>query len=204
MQRKITAVLQRKSLYVSILLHVLLLLSFSLVLIPQPLITKRPGLYIPAYVYQKSTSTKKEQQQPQPPREVKNNRTDESSDMKGIPISKSKPQQFTAISSHDKSDPIHLIGDKKVDNKLLKILGKALTAKLLYPKIAIDFRVRGTVLVGMVLHPDGSITDTKLVESSKVEVLDNAALAAVNATSLPDISTYLNKPKFIVIGIIFR
>jgi TonB family protein len=65
--------------------------------------------------------------------------------------------------------------------------------------------VKGTSIIGFLLYPDGHITDIQLLRTSKAEVLDSAALAAATTIGLVNhVSQYLDKPKFMVIGIIFE
>lgn len=115
-----------------------------------------------------------------------------------------KINQFNVVNLTKKNDPVHLIGDKHVDVPLLEMIGKALTARLIYPKIAVDFNVRGLVLVGFVIHPDGRITDTQLMRSSGAGVLDEEALRALRAIELiPEVNRYLQASRFMVVGILF-
>ncbi len=109
------------------------------------------------------------------------------------------------ISHSPETEPVHLIGDKKIDRPLLTLLGKALTKHLIYPKSAIDLNVKGTAVIGFLLYPDGHITDVQLLRTSRAEVLDSAALSAANAIGpVSHISQYLDKPKWMIIGIIFQ
>src|SRR5262249_21969513 len=104
------------------------------------------------------------------------------------------------------SQGIHLIGDDKSAPKpLVKILARELSAHLIYPKIAADFKVHGTVYVGFTIHPDGSMTGIRLVQTSKASVLDQAAMAAVSAMrpAGDEVGKYLKAEKFLVVGIIF-
>jgi TonB family protein len=98
-----------------------------------------------------------------------------------------------------------LIGDKKIDKPLLTLLGKALTAHLVYPKPAIDLNVKGTSVIGFLLYPNGQVSDVQLLRTSRADVLDKAALAAASAIApVQHAAHYIDKPKFMVIGIIFE
>lgn len=100
--------------------------------------------------------------------------------------------------------PVHLIGDKNIDAPLLKLLGEAISANLVYPRLAIDFRIKGTTLVGFTLHPDGNVTNVQVVQSSGAGVLDDAAYDAIHDMSpVHRVGKYLKKTKFMVVGIIF-
>ncbi|WP_172622793.1 energy transducer TonB [Aquicella siphonis] len=115
-----------------------------------------------------------------------------------------KINQFNVVNLAKKSEPVHLIGDKNVDVPLLALIGKALTSRLAYPKIAIDFNVRGLVLIGFTIHPDGHITDAQLVKTSGAGVLDDEALRALRSIALvPEVNAYLHEPRFMVVGILF-
>lgn len=111
------------------------------------------------------------------------------------------PEDIT--SPHDQ-EPMRLIGETRIIKPLVKILARALSQTLRYPRVAADFNLRGVVLVGFVLDPDGYVTQTKIVKSSGAGVLDDAARDAVGAMSpVGDVHAYLNKPEFLVVGIIF-
>lgn len=103
------------------------------------------------------------------------------------------------------TEAINLVGDKKVVPKpLIILLGKALAKHLVYPKIAVDFKLRGMSFVGFVLHPDGTLSNVQLIQSSKAGVLDDEAIAAVSAISpVKNVNEYVDKPKKLVVGIIF-
>lgn len=100
---------------------------------------------------------------------------------------------------------IHLLGEKNIDKPFIKLLGLAIGSHLFYPRIAIDFNLHGVVLVGFVIHPEGFISDARVVRSSGTSVLDDAALIAVQ--KMPMINTaylYIKKPTFLISGIIFN
>jgi protein TonB len=200
--------LQWFSILISIALHLLLLVSLSYVLVfhPIPIKEDSPDLYIPAYV--------SEDQQTPSVLQQENKKNDRPVADDGIekPIAteaaakSAKAQNANQLTQIDlsKDEPVHMIGNKSIDNPLLTLLGKALTKQLFYPKIALDFRVVGVVLIGFMLHPDGHITDVKLMRSSQAGVLDEAVVKAVHAISpVPHVTQYLKQPKFLVISIIF-
>jgi len=109
------------------------------------------------------------------------------------------------ISQSPETEPVHLIGDKKIDRPLLTLLGKALTKHLIYPKSALDLNVRGTAVIGFVLYPNGAVSDVQLLSSSRADVLDRAAISAASAIGpVARVGQYLTQPKFMVIGIIFQ
>lgn len=108
------------------------------------------------------------------------------------------------LSDPNNPEQMHLIGETKIIKPIIKILAKALSEHLVYPKIAQDFNLRGTVLVGFMLHPQGYISETKIVRSSGAGVLDDAARDAVNRMSpVQGVNNYMSKAEFLVVGIIF-
>lgn len=206
MQRNITKILLRNSFWLAILCHLLLFLSFSLILTSQIKSEEKPDLYIPSYVYHETAASTSA------PESKEKNATDKNALEKPAP-SRTTPtqpdeshptQNTTAAIAKNKEDPVHLIGDKKMDKPLLTLLGKAISAHLVYPKTAVDFNIRGVASVGFLLFPDGHITSIQLINSSHAGVLDAAAISAVNAMSpVKNVNLYLHEPKFMVVGIIF-
>lgn len=101
-------------------------------------------------------------------------------------------------------EPLHLIGESKIVPPLVRILAQAIGRHLYYPRVAAEFNLRGTVLVGFVLHPEGYITNVRVFKSSDAGVLDDAARDSVAAVAtVGQVSEYVDKPEFLVIGIIF-
>lgn len=204
--------LEKHGLWFSLLCHLLLLLSFGLVwhpfypIKPEP----KPQMYIPSYAYEEPTRVIQQQHTPTPP--SKSVKVPTSPD--GLLNNPAPPQPASASSNTStvsakqqskNSQGIHLIGDDKSAPKpLIKLLARELSSHLIYPKIAADFKVHGTAYVGFTLHPDGSISDVRLMQTSKASVLDQASVAAVTAM-LPgaEVGKYLKAPKFLVVGIIF-
>lgn len=203
--------LQRWSFWFAALLHGLIFLFFSFGWIHQMKKEDNAELYIPSYAYHESAQKPVEQNIT-----PKNNPAKEEP-KKDIPISKNgieKPvfeqrevrfNQVVDISSRKSTEPVHLIGDNsKTPQPLIIILGKALTAKLLYPKAAIDLNIGGISVIGFVLHPDGQVTDVHLLKSSRAEVLDEAAVyAASHISPVRNVGPYVKEPMPIVFGIVF-
>ena len=101
-------------------------------------------------------------------------------------------------------EPLHLVGESKIIKPLVKILARALSQHLMYPRVAADFNLRGVVVVGFVLHPEGYVTEARVMQSSGAGVLDDAARDAVGAMSpVGDVHEYLPDAEFMAIGIIF-
>ncbi len=195
----------KNGLLISLLLHLLLFTSAGLILQFQPVFEKSPALYVPSYVYHPEKTATPNQPAPAPI-------------TKNIPTSKNgilKPAKFTNnearkinqpidASASKPTDPVHMVGDEKVDKPLLTLLGKAFYKHLFYPKAAMDFNVRGIAYVGFLLHPDGSITQLQLMKSSGADVLDRAAMNAVSLSApVKGVNQYLSEEKFLVLGVIF-
>lgn len=145
-----------------------------------------------------------------------------------IPIENPEPKKMTSINGIEKPIPekpsaqqsrsetlslgngqqnvnLALKSKNLVDKPLLNLISKAVSAHLSYPKIAMDFRLRGKALVGFVIYPDGHLTDLTLLQSSGTEVLDQAAMHSVSAIApLKNVSFYLTKPESLMMGIIFQ
>lgn len=108
------------------------------------------------------------------------------------------------VSNPIDEEPLHLIGESKIIAPLIKILARALSRHLFYPRVAAELSLRGTVLVGFVLHPAGYVTEAKVVKSSGTGVLDDTARDAVGAMSpVGDVHEYVSAPEYLVVGIIF-
>lgn len=114
-------------------------------------------------------------------------------------------QMQEAVADHENIEPILLIGDKSVPaDPLIRLMGRALSANLIYPKIEEYLDSRARVLVAFVLHPEGNFTNVQVVKSSDNTNFDNAALYAVNkAPNIPGARRFLPKPKYFVVGFIF-
>lgn len=205
----LTTRLRNHTLALSFLLHAMLLGGSSIVLVPSFQPEKKPSMYVPSYTYSEPpaqsspalTQEKAEQKQPVEEKKVV--------DPKEVPVSNAvqikRASQARTNSSTKVTEAIHLVGDKDtVPKPLIILLGKAISSKLVYPKIAIDFRLRGIAYIGFTLHPDGTITNVQVVQSSRAGVLDNQAAAAISAMSpVKGVSQYVDKAKPMVVGIIF-
>ena len=119
------------------------------------------------------------------------------------PVSKFKPIDDSQVMNDEQA--VHLIGEKKSDDPLIKLLGKAISARLVYPRIAADFNLKGTSYIGFTLHPNGELSGIRIMQSSGTDVLDNAALNGIRAISpLGGANQYVPKERFLVVGIIFK
>jgi len=202
--------LQKWSFWFAMLLHLLIFLFFSYVWVRQNKPLENADTYIPSYAYQESAQKAVEQNIPnkQPAKEIPNKKVPTSKYGIEKPIDDQREVRFNQvmdISPKKSSEPVHLIGDNsKTPQPLIIILGKALTAKLLYPKSAIDLNIGGVSVIGFVLHPDGQVTDVRLIKSSRADVLDEAAVyAASHISPVRNVGSYVKEPMPIVFGIVF-
>jgi len=224
----------RHSIWLSLLLHALMISSFIVVLhfSPVEVHQPKPAMYIPSYALSSPEPPTQETQQmrpqpeptPKPPepeqKPVENVKAQ--TDKSVIPIKKeteavkktpktAPKKTATKNRAIDNSkvisdeQPVHLIGDKPSNDPLIKLLGKAISARLVYPRSAADFNIKGTAYVGFTLHPNGELTGIKIMQSSGADVLDGAALRGIRAISpLGGANQYVPKDRFLVVGIIFR
>ncbi|MHB1949298.1 MAG: energy transducer TonB [Gammaproteobacteria bacterium] len=99
---------------------------------------------------------------------------------------------------------LNIKSKNSMDKPLLDILTKATAAHLVYPKIAVDFHLTGTVIVEFTISPDGKINDIAIAKSSGNEVLDKEAIDAISAASpLKNVSSYLEKTEAFYFQIVF-
>jgi TonB family protein len=211
-----------QALLLSLLLHLLLAASFILVIQHEEQQEKPPAMYVPAYTYQPESTQAAAAQSAPATNEAKQTEKlpNTPNDKNQIALAHdtllrereqqikrlSNSKQNEAVSIHSKdTEALHLVGDKTVALKpLIRILGVAMAKHLSYPKIAVDFLLRGTAYVGFVIHPNGEITDVQLVQSSGAGVLDEEAIAGVRAMSpVKNVTHYVPQPKYLVVGIIF-
>ena len=218
MDSTLSSQIQRYGFALSLLLHLLLLASFSMVwtFTPQQQ-DHKPSLYIPSYTQQEDPTNASQPHEAQPKASRKEEATKKPDDLPLKPVKESKPSEkdassppkassrpVTEVRSNQTTQPVHLVGDKPNDQPLIELLGKALAAHLQYPKIAIDFNLRGTVYVGFDLHTSGLVSNVRVMKSSGTDVLDQAALEGVRAMSpVSNVNQYLPQNRFLVVGIIF-
>lgn len=231
MQRRISKRLILNTFWLSVLLHLLLLLGFVLAVTyyPEEEQKKSPHLYVPSYVYKGAihpTSTNPNVTKPNPQKTVKqeqpqqeriaetqqeNLRTAKNGVRKQTILSSSfqilQQQQLNAIrSALANTDPIYLVGDEnQMADPLIKLMGRALSAHFEYPRTAGELGIKGRVIISLTLHPEGYFSDVTILNSSHNDDLDAAALYAVNKAPVVDgIYHYLKEPKHFVVGFIFR
>lgn len=230
MLRRPSEIIQKHCLWLSLLIHFMLVGTYVVKFAGplQPLTPHEPmPSYVPSYVEQGQADAPavapQIAKQPEPKKVVEKKPVEVAKNGIEKPVAKkttppatpvhaksgsrsvnTAPQKVTEAIVNDNHEPMHLIGESKIIKPLVKILAKALGEHLTYPKIAQDFNLRGTVLVGFVLHPQGYVTETKIVKSSGAGVLDDAAREAVNGMSpVAGVGGILDKSEYLVVGIIF-
>lgn len=215
----------QKFFWFALLGHILFFLLFTLVILEKPYTERQPYVYMPAYVSQElikttsSTSSSSSAKAKKTPTKSKSKGdlalSKQEKEEKEEKEEKMEPQKAASeLSKNNKSQrarnytarmqPQNLLPDQKIDKPLLKLLSRATSAHLVYPKIAIDFKLKGISHIGFVISPNGYVTNVTLLKTSGSDVLDNAALSAVNAMSpVKNVDLYLKQPKKLVVGIIF-
>jgi protein TonB len=207
MGKIITKTLQRNSFWLALLLHLLIFFIFAIFLIPKKMLDENRELTIPSFLYQESTETPIAHSEAPKQKRLEKKKIPVSENGIEKPVTEHAPQELNQLvpkSAAESSEPVHLVGEKGVAKPLIILLGKALTAHLAYPKIAIDLNIRGVPVIGFVVHPDGRVTDIRLVKSSSTDILDKAAIQAAQSISpVKNVGLYLKEPKYIIFGIIF-
>lgn len=220
MRRKMLKESIQKSFWLSLFLHLLLLLSFSTVILWAPKQEKNPNLFVPAYTYTGKVASLTQ------PRTIKATNTPTpqkaTAQQENAPTSKNglqprslfaasqnylRENQFQAIrQSTTNSEPIYLIGDgTDAPDPIIKLLAKALSAHFKYPELPGRLGIKGKVYIGLTLHPEGYLSNIQMVRSSNNPELDAAALYAVNtAPEIAGLKRFLPEPKHFVIGFVFR
>lgn len=192
---------QKNSFWLSLLGHSLFFISFFSFIHWKPDSAPKPAQYISSYAY--SLPFTPVAQVTQEKRAEKNAQRNKSAIEKKSPSFSRAPAPVDMTNPMDR-EPMRLIGESKIVQPLVKILARAISPHLYYPRMAAEFNLRGVVLVGFVLHPEGYITGTRIVQSSGTGVLDDAArLGVASVTSVGNVSEYVGKPEFLVIGVIF-
>lgn len=100
------------------------------------------------------------------------------------PIQESMPNLSPAKPAQDQAlQPKQMnISSSAQDERFIKIV-LAIKKHQKYPKQALKMRKTGIVEVSFILHKDGNIKNLKLIKSSGVAVLDEAALKSVQKAS---------------------
>lgn len=198
---------QNYYLLLALLVHLLLFLSFSLV-IQFPSNALKLDKNIPVYVYHEEKNSPPSQITPKtiPQKEVEVSKL-------GIekPATKQPPKpvqtkmETLSVGKGEQNINVTVQTREKMDKPLLDLVTKAAAAHLVYPKIAVDFHLMGAVILGFVLAPDGQVSQLTVLQSSGAEVLDNAALDAIRAAiPIKNVGPYLTKSEPFVFDIVFR
>lgn len=198
-----------------LLLHFFGLLGFSIIILPFEEAQKKPEAdaetkadrILPAYVYHDTASA----QPTQTSAAAATTDPDGILKPKTAPTKATDSQQDNASSSTDpalsgasQTGPANLIADNPTDKPLIKLLSRAAGAKLLYPKVAQDFRITGTVHISFKLAPNGVVSEVTLLQSSGSKQLDRAAMAAIIGMSpVHGVDAYVSSPRVLTVGVIF-
>lgn len=194
--------------WLAILGHLLLFLSFTAVITLQPTPTKKMDLPLDTYIYHEEKNSPTS-------RPLLDNSAKEKITTSKMGIEKPMPQkarasqqaasQTISLGKGEQNINLTVKSKKTMDKPLLNILTKAVAAHLIYPKIAYDFHLTGTVITQFTISPDGKIAELSIARSSGTDVLDQAALDAVNAASpLKSVNFYLTKTEPFFFEIVFR
>ena len=208
--------------WLAILAHLLLFLSFSLVLVfePEQQFEKKSDRFLPAYLYKKENAVS-HASEPSPPQLAQ--RAASSTPEENLPtqprenalalkpaLKKADPQHTSRVSpakapqTSSYIEAESLKSGKPIDEPLLKELSRATSAKLFYPPQAAAFKIKGKATISFLLYPDGRVAEVTLAQSSGFRVLDEAALKTIKAISpVRDANMYLTKPRYLLAGIIF-
>lgn len=91
------------------------------------------------------------------------------------------------------------------NNSIIELLHSKISEHKQYPYMARKQRREGVARVEFVLHPDGSIDDAHLVNSSRTRSLDNAAIKAVESIE-PFLFAreYLQQPEAFQVDVVFN
>lgn len=130
---------------------------------PEPKVQSRP--------VRKPEPVRRQTQKPQPAV-----RTDPQSVPQSAQTVRTSPAEPAPVVSNDK--PQLMVYGKSSDPILAAIVS-ALKQKLIYPKQAQMQGKTGTVIVSFLFHPNGSVTEARVVKSNAAEVLQKSALKTV-------------------------
>lgn len=197
----------------SILLHLLLILTFTMIMYFQPekIVEKSPHFYTPAYTYTGAMTPHLHSQSGHEShrKEAISPDSNTGSPQKSIlALSKSvlhQDQIKTVMSQLKNVEPILLIGDTNTPpDPLIKMMARSLSAHFKYPQFEGNIGARGRVIVSLVLHPEGYFSDIQIMRSSDNQNFDAAALYTINKAPLVNgANMFISQPKYFVIGFIF-
>ncbi|MCR4554907.1 MAG: TonB family protein [Succinivibrionaceae bacterium] len=111
------------------------------------------------------------------------------------------PSAEKQVPTENNEQPRLIVYGKNKDPVLAEIVS-ALKLKLVYPKQAQMQGKTGTVIVSFLFHPNGSVTEVKIVKSNAAEILQRSAIKTVNEAqgSFPKISRKIR----LVVPIIYQ
>lgn len=225
----IMAKLRTYSFWVSILLHIVLLLLFTVFITwnhKEKKHTVPP--YVPAYTYTPKVSSYKAPTQPSQPQQAAKKttelmppkkdgsimsakkarieKTNFSQSLLAASLTSLKQEQMNSLAKSTPDEPALLIGDMSQESDpLIKLMGHSLSAHFRYPDTEGRLGIKGKVLIGLTLYPDGHFGDIKIVQSSNNHNFDSAALYASNtAPTIYGVDRFISQPKHFVIGFIFN
>jgi TonB family protein len=215
MQQKLTKAAHLNSFWLSLLLHLLILLSLlSLKPMNPEENNKTAHMYVPAYTAASmkasalpATSARAQTSKPTLKKSVLPQKKSLSkASILALTYKILHQEQYQALSQPKEEEPIYLIGDDNaVSDPLIKLIGRSLSAHFAYPKLAGELGIKGRVLIGFILHPQGEFTDIQLIKSSDNADLDRAALYAANsAANIIGADRFISRPKHFVVGFVFR
>ena len=113
----------------------------------------------------------------------------------------------TAVSQSTAIPPVNVqaVNAQAVDDRLIELLHSRISDKKQYPYFAKRQRREGVATVSFVLHPNGDIEDARLVNSSRTELLDRAALTAVEKIEPFEVAQdYLETAETFNIDVVFE
>lgn len=196
----------RYFLLIALLIHLIVLFCFSISLTNQNLSENATVVppNLPAYVY------REEKNNPIKPMPKAQTQISQETSKLGInkshsptPVQTSTSEPYS-LKKGEQNINLLLKASKNMNNALLNILTKTLASHLSYPKIAMDFRLRGVAIIGFFLGTDGQISQVTLLHSSGSTMLDQAAMDAVKSSSpIKKIEAYVKQPTPLAIRIIF-
>ncbi len=82
--------------------------------------------------------------------------------------------------NHNTAQVLQATSASQQQHSIIELLHSRISDNKIYPYLAQRQRRQGVSKVAFVLHPDGSVENTRLVRTSQSGALDRAALSAVN------------------------
>ena len=120
---------------------------------------------------------------------------------------KSEPEvKQQSISENDSNESVmQSTNASQQRHSILELLHSSISDKKSYPYLARRQRREGTTTVAFVLHPDGTIENAQLINSSRTIALDRAALSAVKDIEPFEVAQkYLEKAEEFRVDVVFN